>query len=128
MVWQKQSPRVDLKKKFLRISQNSQENTCACVSFFLWNCSLRHSTLLKKRLRHRCFPVNFEKCFRTPFLYRTPLVVAYGLRLYISISGQCCISIYTFWKHQIKNLLIFLVFMGYIGHWPEMGWILNSLV
>ena len=34
MVWQKQSPRVDLKKKFLRISQNSQENTCACVSFF----------------------------------------------------------------------------------------------
>ena len=29
-------------------------------------------TLLKKRLCHRCFPVNFTKFLRTPF-YRTPL-------------------------------------------------------
>ena len=27
---------------------------------------LRPSTLLKKRLWHRCFPVNFEKFLRTP--------------------------------------------------------------
>ena len=27
--------------------------------------------LLKKRLWHRCFPVNFEKSLRT-FFYRTP--------------------------------------------------------
>ena len=33
---------------------------------------LRPATLLKKRLRHRCFPVNFAKFLRTPF-YRTPL-------------------------------------------------------
>ena len=26
------------------------------------------ATLLKKRLWHRCFPVNFEKFLRTPFL------------------------------------------------------------
>ena len=31
---------------------------------------------IKKRLWHRCFPVNFAKFLRTPFLYRTPLVVA----------------------------------------------------
>ena len=31
----------------------------------LW--SLRPATLLKKRLQHRCFPVNFEKFLRTPF-------------------------------------------------------------
>ena len=36
-----------VKKTFLEISQNSQENACARVSF------------LKKRLWHRCFPVNF---------------------------------------------------------------------
>ena len=36
---------------------------------------LRPATSLKKRLWHRCFPVNFAKCFRTTF-YRTPLVVA----------------------------------------------------
>ena len=29
---------------------------------------LRSATLLKKRLWHRCFPVNFSKFLRTPFL------------------------------------------------------------
>ena len=29
---------------------------------------LRSATLLKKRLWHRCFPVNFAKVLRTPFL------------------------------------------------------------
>ena len=29
--------------------------------------SLRPETLLKKRLWHRCFPVNFVKFLRTPF-------------------------------------------------------------
>ena len=33
--------------------------------------SLRSATLLKKRLWHRCFPVNFEKFLRTPFLQNT---------------------------------------------------------
>ena len=28
---------------------------------------LQPAILLKKRLRQRCFPVNFEKLFRTPF-------------------------------------------------------------
>ena len=30
--------------------------------------SLRPGSLLKKRLWHRCFPVNFMKSLRTPFL------------------------------------------------------------
>ena len=45
-----------LKKAFLEISRNSQENVCARVSF------------LKKRLWHRCFPVNFATFLRTFFL------------------------------------------------------------
>ena len=36
-------------------------------------------TLLKKRLWHRCFPVNFAKFLRTPFFYRTPLVAAFAI-------------------------------------------------
>ena len=55
--------RCSVKKVFLEISQNSQENTCARVSFLI--------TLLKKRLWHRCFPVNFAKFLRTPFLQNT---------------------------------------------------------
>ena len=48
----------------LEISQILQESTCARV------------TLLKKRLWHRGFPVNFAKFLRTlseQFLYKTPL-------------------------------------------------------
>ena len=50
------------KKMFLKISQNSQENTYVRVSF------LTKSTLLKNILWQRCFPVNFGKFLKTPFL------------------------------------------------------------
>ena len=39
---------------FLKILQNSQENTCTRVSFLI------------RRLWRRCFPVNFAKFLRTP--------------------------------------------------------------
>ena len=45
-----------VKKAFLEILQNSEENACARVSF------------LKKRLWNRCFAVNFAKLLRTSFL------------------------------------------------------------
>ena len=48
--------RCSRKRVFLEISQNSQENTCARVSF------------LTKGLWHKCLPVNFAKFLRTPFL------------------------------------------------------------
>ena len=43
--------RCSVKEVFLEISQKSQENTCARVSFLI--------KLLIKRLWHRCSPVNF---------------------------------------------------------------------
>ena len=52
--------RCSVKKAFLEILQNSQGNICARVSF------------LKKRLWHRCFPVNFAKFLRTSFLTKHP--------------------------------------------------------
>ena len=39
--------------------------------FFNKVAVLRPATLLKKRLWHRCFPVNFAKFLRTPFLQNT---------------------------------------------------------
>ena len=42
-----------------------------CQSFFFNKVAGRPATLLKKRLWHKCFPVNFAKFLRTPF-YRTP--------------------------------------------------------
>ena len=58
--------RCSVEKVFLEISQNSRKNTCVRVSF-LTKLQARPATLLKKRLWHRCFPVNFEKFLRTPF-------------------------------------------------------------
>ena len=52
--------RCSVKKVFLEISQNSQENTCASVSFLI-KLQAVPATLLKKRPWHRCFPVNFLK-------------------------------------------------------------------
>ena len=39
--------------------------------FFNEFAGLRPATLLKKKLSHRCFPVNFAKYLRTPFLLNT---------------------------------------------------------
>ena len=50
--------RCSKRKSFLRNFAKLTENTCARVS-------------LKKRLWHRCFPVNFTKFLRTPFLRNT---------------------------------------------------------
>ena len=61
---------------FLWILQNLQdqlftEHFCTTVSV----TNLKISTLLKKRLWHRCFAVNFTK-FKNTFSYRTPPVAA----------------------------------------------------
>ena len=53
--------RRSVRKMLLEISQNSQENIVARVS-----CLINFRP--KKRLWHRCFPANFAKFLRTPFL------------------------------------------------------------
>ena len=56
--------RCSIKKTLLNILHNSRENTCAGVSFSILQCP----ALLKERLRHGFFPVNFAKSLRTPSL------------------------------------------------------------
>ena len=63
---QKRPPEV-----FLKISQNSQENTCVRVTFLVnlqASCLQRPATLLKTRLWHRCSCFTFVNFLRTPFL------------------------------------------------------------
>ena len=59
--------RCSVKKRFLEISQNSQENTCTRISFIMklqaWACHV-----IKKGLWHKCFSVNFANFLRTPFV------------------------------------------------------------
>ena len=58
--------RYSVKKLFLEISQNPQENTCARDSFLI-KLQAAGATLLKKRLWHRCFSMNFAKFSRKTF-------------------------------------------------------------
>ena len=77
--------RCCVKKVFLKISPNSQESTCARVSFLI---KLQAATLLKKRLWHSYFPVNFLKFLRTPFLTEHVWWLLLDLN-HISISKNC---------------------------------------
>ena len=58
---------------FLKISQNSQENSCARGSFLI-KLQAEACNLLKKGLWHRCFLVNFVNFLKHIFC-RTPLHV-----------------------------------------------------
>ena len=53
-----------IKMVFLTVLQNSQENIYVGVSIKI----VAGYWLIKKKLRHRCFPVNYEKFLRTPIL------------------------------------------------------------
>ena len=58
------------------LALRSSHQRCSLIKGVLRNFAkfrkdLRPATLLKKRLWHRCFPVNFAKFLRTPFLQNT---------------------------------------------------------
>ena len=59
--------RCSVKKGVLRNFEKSTGKHL-CQSLFLVKLHARSATLLKKRLWHRCFHVNFVKFLRTPFL------------------------------------------------------------
>ena len=74
----------------LEISQNSQENICARVSLLI-NCKPSLSTLLIKRLRHSCFPVNLTKFLKITFLtehlqWLFLAIVSFSILLAVSIK------------------------------------------
>ena len=68
--------RCSVKKDVLKSTAKITENHLLQSFFFNKVAGFRPATLLKKRLWHMCFPVNFMKFLRTPFLYRTPLAPA----------------------------------------------------
>ena len=55
--------KCSVKMVFFELLQNSQENSCARMSFLI-----KLQALVKKRFWHRCFPANFAKFLRTAFL------------------------------------------------------------
>ena len=63
--------RCSMKKGVLRnFTKFTGKHLCQSL-LFNKVAGLRPATLLKKRLWHRCFPMNFAKFLRTPFLQNT---------------------------------------------------------
>ena len=63
-----------VKKVFLKISQNAQENTC--VEVFYWNCRPEACNFIQKGLPTWVFSCEFCKVFKSTFLYRTTPIAA----------------------------------------------------
>ena len=61
--------RCSVKKVLLEISQNSQENTCARISFLI-------KLQAKKEILAQVFSCEFCEISKNTFFYRTPLVAA----------------------------------------------------
>ena len=79
--------RCSVKKVFLKISQNSQEYTCGRVSL----------NLLKQRLWHRCFLVNFVIFLRNTLSYRTPPVAASNVLAFVIWYEEFADSFRLYW-------------------------------
>ena len=82
-------------KAFLKILENLQENRCVGACFDKV-AGVGHVTLLKKRLRHRFFPVNL----------RTPILWSSSERLLLIIKFINNLSLYprsVFSKFDIKD-------------------------
>ena len=89
---------------FFKISQNSQENTCAIIIF---NKIAGLRLFLKRRLWHRCFPVNFVKFLKTLFLKNTSSCFDMCKNLNIPLISQILMSRYKWWKLWKWNSLFF---------------------
>ena len=108
------------------------------MSIVLFNSGLRPATLLKKRLWHRCFPANFARFLRTPFLteYLRWLLLFYRLFLdYFLLSLLLCTGLWIFRLVSFFSSLLswsaccsvyFNVKFGEIRHWS--GWLLQIIV
>ena len=60
-----------------------------CQSLFLNKVAgLRQANLLKKRLLHKYFSVNFVKFLRTTFLQTT---VSQNMKAYVTVAGYSCL-------------------------------------
>ena len=71
---------IRVSESFLESFRNIQRKTPVSESLFDKVAGLEAYNLIKRRLLHRCFPVNIAKFLRAVFLffYRTPLMAASG--------------------------------------------------
>ena len=83
--------RCSVKKVFLEISQNLQENTCARV-YFLIKLQASACNFINKETLEQVFSCESCEISKNPFSYRTPLVAASDLRMLAEWVSQWSIK------------------------------------
>ena len=106
--YRRSRPEVFCKEGALRnFAKFTEKHQCQSL-FFNKVAGLGPATLLKKKLWHWCFPVNFAKFLRTPFftehLRWLLLFIANLRKTYGSWIAFCCFSFIT----KLINLFLFL--------------------
>ena len=92
--------RCSVKKVFLEILRNSQENTCARVSFLI---KLQACNFIKKETLAQVFSCEFCKISKNAFYYRTPRMAASSIKggFLANYSKQ---SFFNNFGRKLKNL------------------------
>ena len=73
-------------------------------SLFSEVAELKVCNLIKKRLQHRCFPVNIVKFLRTPFSTEH----LRWLLLYVSNSSKKCLNLRTMSRKALLSIFVML--------------------
>ena len=87
------------------------KHLCQCL-FFDKGPTLRVATLLKKRLYHWYFPVNFEKSSRIPFLHNTSGRLLLTQRVFTICKLQLTLVVYS--GQELTYDLFFSFYVSFI--------------
>ena len=90
-----------VKRSFLRnFVKFTGKHLCQSL-FFNKVAGLRPTTLLRKRFWHRCFPVNFAKFLRAPFLQNSP---GQMLLIWVRWVHSFSVNITLLWDFDIETV------------------------
>ena len=105
-IFRSSRPEVFCRKGVLKSFTNSQESTCARVSFLIklraWGkpkVKVNTFNFITKRIWHRCFHVNFARFLRTAFLQNT------SEWLLLTIAFDVCALPYYYYDQQHHGLV-----------------------
>ena len=105
--WKSSHQRYSVRKGVLRnFAKFTGKHLCQSL-FFNKVAGLRPEFLLKKRFWHRCFPVNFAKFLRTPFLQNTSerLLLSVSFLIHATFLCQFFLSYLLGYEWRIKELV-----------------------
>ena len=109
--------RCSVKKMFLKISQNSKENTCVRVSFFA-KCWLEACKFIKKETLAQVFFCEFCEISKNTFFHGTPLVAASDFSWRLPYwAGKNCFSSSTASDFNLmcKNIILNVISLKITG-------------